>query len=180
MATIPLPASSAAHDVALHRGIPMTDTTQTVTDQLLLAVNYDQSLGVMIAAGHYDWSNPDITATRFPITGIGAVSIEAKLFHFDRYIMSDEAVDAIKTADTSHPWEPAKIEHLLSFGASHPEEQRHYPIVALGSVAEVYGSRHVPYLRRDGAERRLRLGWWGGGWRGSCRFLAVRNRSSGA
>ena len=145
-----------------------------------ITVNYDQSLETMIVAGHYDWRNDDITAKRFAPKGEGVVEYEAKLFHFDRNLSSEQAVEAIKSADTTNPWEPGKIEHLLSFGAKYPEEQRKYPIIGLGSVAEVDGDRDVPCLYRSGAERLLDLIWWDGGWGGSCRFLAVRQLSSGS
>ena len=104
------------------------------------------------------------------------MQVEARLFRFDRDITSEDAVAAIKTADADHPWEFAAIEHLLSFGATHPDEQRRYPIVALGSTAEVDCRRYVPFLYRASGKRDLGLGWWDGGYR----FLAVRNRSAGA
>src|ERR1700677_339132 len=62
-------------------GAPMNDTAQTLTDQFRLTVDYGQSLPEMIAAGHYDWTNDNITVNRFPITGAGTVSVEARLFH---------------------------------------------------------------------------------------------------
>lgn len=158
----------------------MNDVAQMLTDHFRLTVANGQSLEAMIAAGNYDWVNSDITAERFPITGGGTMQLEPKLFHFDRSISSNAAVETIKATDAENPWEPAKVEHLLSFGATHPDEQRRYPIVALGSVAEVHGGRYVPYLFRVGAERGLNLHWWHGDWRGDYRFLAVRNLSSGA
>jgi len=159
----------------------MNDTTQAlVADQLHLTVDYGRSLQQMIASGRYDWINPDITAERFPMVGTGAVPVEARLFQFDRILSSEDAVAAIKATDAENPWEPATIAHLLAFGATHPDEQRQYPIIALGSVAEVHGIRRVPYLCRSGAERGLPLRWWDDGWDDFCRFLAVRNRSSGA
>jgi len=98
-------------------GAPMNDTAQTLTDQFRLTVDYGQSLPEMIAAGHYDWTNDNITVNRFPITGAGTVSVEARLFHLfhlDCHISSEDVVEAIKSADTTNPWEPAKIEHLLT------------------------------------------------------------------
>jgi hypothetical protein len=159
-------------------GAPMNDTAQTLTDQFRLAVDYGLTLPQMIAAGHYGWTNPGITSVRFPTVGTGVGRVEAKLFHFDRYHSSETAVTAIKTTDVENPWRPAKIEHLLSFGVTHPDEQRTYPIVALGSVAEVVDNRHVVYLRRYVAGHRLNLEWWNGDWADYCRFLAVRNLSS--
>jgi hypothetical protein len=139
-------------------------------EQLMLSVDYSRSLEVMIAAGHYDWKNDDITAKRFPVVGQGIEQFEAKVFHFDRTMSSEAVVEAIK----ADGWEPAQIEHLLAFLEKFPEEQRKYPIIALGSVAKVGGDRGVPCLYRGVDERSLGLGWWDGVWDGPSRFLAVR------
>ena len=144
-----------------------------MSEQIVLSVDYGQSLEQMIAEGNYDWKNSD-TAKRFPVVGNGIEQFEAKLFHFDRNTVSQDNVDAIKADDPANPWEPGKIEHLLAFGAKYPEEQRKYSVIALGSVARVGGDRGVPCLRRDVAERGLSLYWWGRDWDGGCRFLAVR------
>jgi hypothetical protein len=141
-----------------------------------VAVDYATSLQDRIAAGRYDWVDDDITPKRFPIAGTGVVQFETKVFHFDRGISSKSAVEAIR----ADGWEPAQIEHLLSYGATYPDEQRQYPIIALGSVAEVYGDRNVPYLDRGGAERDLGLMWWVSDWDDDGRFLAVRKLSSAA
>lgn len=146
----------------------------------VVAIDYRKSLGAMIADGNYDWVNPDITAKRFPtIATYICPQFETKLFHINRYTSAEDAVTAIKNDDPQNPWEPAKIEHLLAFGAKYPEEQRQHTIIALGSVAEVVGSRFVPFLDGyDGAKRYLALDWWGGAWIGAFRFLAVRKLSS--
>ena len=149
-----------------------------MSEPIVLSVDYSQSLEQMIAEGNYDWKNSDITAKRFPVVGNGIEQFEAKLFHFDRNTVSQDNVDAIKADDPANPWEPGKIEHLLAFGAKYPEEQRKYPVIALGSVARVCGGRSVPCLNRGGAERDL--SWWGDGWGGDCRFLAVRKLPSAA
>lgn len=143
-------------------------------EKIMLSVDYGRSLEVMIVAGNYDWKNNDITAKRFPLKSEGAEQFEAKIFHFDRNISSEQVVEQIKAAG----WEPGKIEHLLAFGEKYPDEQRKYPIIALGSVAEVDGDRSVPYLHVRDRERSLNLRWWGSGWSGHCRFLAVRKLSS--
>lgn len=149
-----------------------------MTEPIVLSVDYGQSLEQMIVAGNYDWTNSDITVKRFGPKGEGIQQFEAKVFHFDRNISSKIAVEEIKAADTANPWEPGKIEHLLAFGVKYPEEQRKYPIIGLGSVAEVRGGRDVPYLYRVDRERDLGLCWWGNDWGGRCRFLAVRKLSS--
>ncbi|MEK7613242.1 MAG: hypothetical protein AAB449_03820 [Patescibacteria group bacterium] len=143
-------------------------------EQLTLSVDYGRSLDQMIAAGNYDWKSDDITAEKFLVVVNGVEQFEARIFHFDSTMPSGVAVEAIKAAG----FEPGKIEHLLSFGEKYPEEQRKYPIIALGSVAEVNGNRYVSYLCRFDARRSLDIRWWGFDWSGRYRFLAVRKLSS--
>ncbi len=144
------------------------------SEPIVLIVDYGQALEQMIAAGRYDWKNDDITAKRFPIEGKGTVEFEAVLFHFDKDISSEDAKKQIEEAG----YEVGKIEHILSFGANYPEEQGKFPIVGLGSVGEVRGSRRVPYLRGSVSERYLDLNWWGSDWLARCRFLGVRKKVS--
>jgi len=149
-----------------------------IPDVFHLTVDYSQSLEEMIAAGRYDWKNSDITAKRFPVEGTGVVEFEARYFHFDHNISSENAVKEIEQADKDNPWMSAKIEHVLAHGASFPEEQRKYPIVGLGSVGRFDGYRRVPFLYEGGSGRDLGLRWWDGGWPPICRFLAVRKVSA--
>ncbi len=144
------------------------------SEPIVLIVDYSQTLEVMIAAGRYDWKNNDITAKRFPIEGKGTVEFEAALFHFDKDISSEDAKKQIEEAG----YEVGKIEHVLSFGANYPEEQRKFPIIGLGSVGKVIGRRGVPYLCGLDSGRGLSFSWWGSGWRAGCRFLGVRKKSS--
>jgi len=128
------------------------------------------SLKDMIAAGRYDWVNSDITEKRFPMPKDFVLGAEPKVFHFDRDISSEKAI-ALMDADG---YRPATIFDLLDYGAKNPEEQRKYPILALGSVALIYGDRCVAFLHRDDSERHLDLFWFDFGWSAFCRFLAVR------
>lgn len=158
---------------------PKGETADPSTGIFRLAVDYSQSLEQMIAAGRYDWVNSDITPKRFPIEkGTKIVECEARYFHFDRNISSDDAKKEIESADRENPWMAAMIAHLLAHGAAFPEEQRKFPIVALRSVAGVRGDRGVPGLFRDDSKRDLYLAWWYGGWGPVCRFLAVRKVSA--
>ncbi len=141
-------------------------------------VDFGQSLEDMIIAGNYDWVNSDINARRFPVVGKGKVEFEDTLFDFGRNVSSEEAASLIAAADLTNPWAPGKIENLLAYGAKNPEEQRKYPIIALGSVGDVRDDRCVPLLDRRGSRRSLDLGWWGNDWSSDCRFLAVRKKVS--
>ncbi len=141
-----------------------------VPDRIILSIDYTKSFEQMIAAGRYDWRNDDLNAKRFPIKGEGVEEVEAKLFHFDRNISSEEAIRLME----AEGWEIAKMEHLLAFGAAFPDEQRKFPIIGLGSVGEVDGNRYVPCLLRNASKPYLHLHWLVSDWNSSYRFLAVR------
>ena len=113
--------------VALQMQI-MTATLKTKSASAI-TVDYGLPLEHMIAAGRYDWIDDDITAERFPVKGEGVAEFETKLFRFD-VVSSGNAIKEIE----AQGWQAAGIEHLLSFGAANPDEQRKYPIVALGSI----------------------------------------------
>lgn len=129
-----------------------------------------QTLAEMIKAGHYDWTNDDITEKKFTVDPSRFTTANTKVYHFNKW-MSTEAVVPEMAEDG---YEPAFIENLLAYGAENPEEQRKYPIVALGSSC-VRRNGHVcsPYLDGDD-DRSLNLHWRGCDWYGSYRFLAVR------
>jgi hypothetical protein len=146
--------------------------TDTITDPVF-AVDYGTTLPDRIAAGTYDWVNPDITAERFPVEGTGKKQFRAKLFHLDRTISSEDAVAAMKKENFT----PATHVHGLAFGTAFPEEQLKYPIACLGSSAQVLGFRYVVYLSRDGDGRDLGLRGWYGGWDAVWRFLGVQEIS---
>jgi hypothetical protein len=167
---------------AIVRGtVPDRETLRKLLGLLAVAfrfiVDYTLSLSDMIKAGKYDWVNGNITDANFPRTkgkglavGQSAETIDAELIHFNRDISSDSAVAEMDKMG----YRPATIEELLAFGASNPDIQKQFPIVALGSSCVVHGSRRVVYLHGDGSERALDLSWWDDDWRGDYQFLAVR------
>jgi hypothetical protein len=162
------------HVAGLYQAIldqPASQSATPTPNQFTLTVNYSLTLMQMIAAGHYDWVNSDITPKRFPAHGHGKLELIAELVHFDRNISSDDAVAELERRGLR----PATITELLAFGAAQPKKQRKFPIVALGSVAELGGERDVPYLYGGAASRRLGLHWRSVDWRGDSCFLAVRN-----
>lgn len=137
---------------------------------LRITVDYSQTLEQMIVLGQYDWKNDDITVARFPVKGERKKEIVAELVKYESN-MSSEAV----LADIDKKgFRPATIEELLAFGAAFPELQRKFPIVALGSVAEVRDKRGVTYLGRSDSNRYLGLGWFDDSWSACYRFLVVR------
>lgn len=115
----------------------------------------------------FDYVNPNITVENFPVPE--EIGTDFKLFHFDRYISSDNAIKEME----KEGYKPARLYELLTWKDWNDKDW----IVALGSVCEVDGDRRVPCLSRYDSERRLSLDWWGGDWYAFCRFLAVRNGS---
>jgi len=146
---------------------------QKVQETYKVMVDYGLSLSEMIKFGNYGWFNDDITDKNFPLQGTGKQESELVLVHLNRNATTTEVREYMKEQGL----EPAKIEHLLAFGATYPELQREFPIIALGSVwVSGDGNRNCPYLDSRGGKRRLDL-YWGGGaghWHEACRFLAVR------
>ena len=137
---------------------------------LKIVMDYTMNFADMIKAGEYNWTNDNITEKRFKVVGEGKKSVVVELIHFNRVMDSDKVEKKFEKAGLR----AGTIEELLAFGATFSETQRRFPIVALGSVAEIGGYRHVACLRMVDDERYLDLCWWGDVWRGVCRFLAVR------
>ncbi len=135
-----------------------------------ITVNHHLPLKEMIKAGKYDWVNDDITEKRFPVPAGDMIELDTELFHLDCTISSENVLIEMDKKD----YRPATIHELLAFGVSYPDVQREFPIVALGSVAEVDGDRYVACLDRDDSVRDLGLDWFDDGWPRRYRFLAVR------
>ncbi|MBI2484128.1 hypothetical protein HYV71_03010, partial [Candidatus Uhrbacteria bacterium] len=116
--------------------------------------------------------NKDITEKNFPVAmdkAKGNEKGEVVLAHFNRYISSEKVIDILAKLG----YRPGTFEELVAFGADHPEIQRQFPIVALGTVVSVDGERGVPGLWDGSGGRFLGLGRFGGGWPSDYRFLAV-------
>jgi hypothetical protein len=141
-----------------------------------IEIDFGLTLDQMIQAGKFEWMNNEINFHQFPVQGEGKVVFEARLFHFQGPISSRDAEQAIKESDAERPWQVARLEHLLAYGAKFPTEQRNHPILALGSVGDAayFGKRNVPYLYRRVTGRSLHLDWWCNDWPPLYRFLAVR------
>ena len=144
-----------------------TDVEQFMT------IEPDLAFEDRITRGNYGWRNSDLTEKKFLVTADQVGEWEWKLFHFNRRISSEDAFGLIQ----EDGFEPGQIGHILTFGEINPEEQRKYPIIGLGSVAEVLLDRFVPVLWYDDDRRGLCLSWFDRYWGDRCRFLGVRRRS---
>ena len=133
-----------------------------------------KSLAEMIQVGNYDHVNSDITSEHFPVQGKEKVKCEIELICYGRCMQSDDVVRDLE----SRGMRPATLFELLAFGAQYPEQQREFPVVALGSVwQDRYGDRWVAYLDGDESDefgRYLCLGRWVEGWLCEDLFAAIR------
>ncbi|MFA5163525.1 MAG: hypothetical protein WC441_03275 [Patescibacteria group bacterium] len=139
----------------------------------LLKIDYSLTLEQMIAAGRYDWNNGDVNARNFPLPvelSGQSLQVQAKLFHFGHSISSQKAIEEMD----KQGYRPATLVELLALGASYPDLQRKFPIIALGSIWQnANGNRDAPFLDVDDNRRELNLNWFDNDWVGRCRFLAV-------
>lgn len=146
-----------------------------VSDIFGVEIDYHLSFEKMIEAGNYQWKSREITAKNLPISGKGKVSLQLVVVHFNRHASNKEVLDFF----AAHNLEPAKIEHLLAFGALYPAEQYSYPILALGSDwMDGVGRRQVPALGSialtTGIRRTLWLRCADREWSLNYRFLAIK------
>jgi len=148
------------------------DVTITEKDEVLsVTVNRDRTIAEGIKAGEYNWSNDSINDKNFKRTGKGTEVTEIILVHFDKSMSTDKALKELEKRNLR----PADLQELLAIGEQHPDKQRQFPIIALGSVWQnPVGNRLVPFLGRNDSRRGLNLDWVGGDWRDVCRFAAVR------
>ena len=135
-----------------------------------IVVDYTMTLEQMVIAGCYDLVDLNITPDLFEVEGEGQVELEPELVHFGH----DRSSEVVLAELEKRGLRPGTLAELLAFGATCPEVQQEFLVVALGSSAEVCGDRRVPFLDGNDSRRVLSLGWFEDGWGGNCRFLAFR------
>ena len=137
-----------------------------------LIVDYTKSFDEMVRAGKYFSMSYAFEKSHFPMTTGDAVEVDVTLIHFNHEIRSSNvAVEELNKIG----YRPATIEELLSFGATYPDIQKQFTIVALGSSYRGM----VPYLsgynsEYGSRERSVGMGTREGILNGNFRFLAVR------
>lgn len=143
----------------------------TGTYPVSVPYNGSSTIKELVAAGAFDWKNDDITDKHFPQEKTGAEDVEIELVHLDRDISTDDALVELDKRGLR----PANPAELLAFGATFPEVQREFPVIALGQFWRApIGNRFVVCLGRYGGKRHARLGWADSDWARSCRFAGVR------
>jgi hypothetical protein len=144
---------------------------QTHNTHFPLRVDYGRTIERLVEEGHYDWSHIDISSELFSTERKGMADIVIELIHFETQKNTDEVLTAI----TCNGLRPADIVEILTFGATYPDEQRQYPIVARGALwIGTCGGHFVPCLRTGSKGRYVDLYWFGGMWDTYYRFAVIR------
>ena len=150
----------------------MRDFIRFVYPVYSVTVNYNLTVEKMVTVGSYDYANGNITSEHFLVQGQGKQEKEIILFHFDRLISSEEAIQEMDEVG----YRPAEPEEILALGAGHPDLQREFTIVGLGSPWQypVDGDRCAICLwGRGSGGRGLGLDGFEGDWDRVYRFATV-------
>lgn len=141
------------------------------TRLLRTRVTYSLTVEEAVARGRYDFTYGEINSYNFSHKPKGYALIRQRLFCFGEILVTPEVLVRIRSAG----YRPSTLHELLAIGEQHPDEQRKYPIVGLGSVWLTEKGFHGVgcidgYVRR----RRLDPAWLEGWWRPEHRFAAVK------
>lgn len=142
-----------------------------INEQYPVTIDYSKSIEQMIADGQYGWSSDRINGENFSVEGDQIVEIKLEFFRFD----GETCISDVRAKLDKLGLRPATIEELLAFGATYPEIQREFTVIAAGSwFVPPYGQRHAqwPCLDRFWSKRRLDL--LSNGTYSTARYLAVR------
>jgi hypothetical protein len=138
---------------------------------MIIEAVYSPAFDAMVNAGKYDHVDPDFTEEHFSTSRIGTVRYKAVLVHIGRRVSAEEAKAEIERKGLV----PASAAELCAFGAKYTEEQREYPIVALGQFwPKPSGDLYFPCLWVVDCGRCLLVSHYVGVWGAHCRFLALR------
>ncbi len=145
--------------------------------QFKALVNYTQTSYEELKRRFPAYINPEYKGKKFvPIECCKAAALSGdrevafEYIHMDRIAYTVEVLAEMDRKGLR----PALYEELLAFAEKYPDEQRKFPIVALGSETRAVIGRYIAYLWSDGDGRCLCLNWLGYVWSNGHRFLAVR------
>lgn len=146
---------------------------KVTTETLKITARYHLSIQELKEAAKFDgYVSPDVTDEHFPEKkGSEEKNKEAILVCLGAYATGDDAEAVMKRLHLR----PGTVKELLSFTIDHPDKQREFPIIEVGSDwLPPGGHRRVAFLRGWDGGRDLYLDWREDGWDGSDRFLAFR------
>lgn len=143
----------------------------------VVPVNYDLAHEAHIEEAKFDWiTDYDGKLIRknprehlYPVP-TGIVEQRITLVHLNRYPKRKEIIAEMDTLNVR----PVLSPEFLALTKAHPDLQRKFPLVGLGSVwVDSRGYRRVLYAYERSDERHLDLIWAGSEWVEYCRFPVV-------
>ncbi len=141
-------------------------------------VDYGSLPEEMVAAGRFDWVAPEVSELDLSFDRTGTVEFEARYFQFDRAMRPSDVALHIEHWCPNQRWYPARFENIAAHAAAHPDEQRKFAILGLGSIFDFTSPayRRIPCAsRRESYRREFYLVILATLYAPSCRFLAVRS-----
>lgn len=146
-------------------------------EDFTLEIDYEKNLSEMIADGKYSYFEDEVAEQNslLPIGLYGCIiKLEAKLFHFDFPISSEEAILEME----KNAYRPATLAELLSFGKEHrdawPEKTS---VISLGSFwfNDLMEKRNACIdFEHDQIILDADTDYNGCEWDQKCRFLAIK------
>lgn len=122
-----------------------------------------------VACGSYGARDINLKEKWFPVTSDQIGDWKWKFYPVS-WAISFKEVNQLMLRDG---YQAAAIGHLLTFGEKYPEEQLAFPIIGLGSIAEIGGRYYVPALGRFNSLRELQVAHSSGYWDRRYHFLGV-------
>jgi hypothetical protein len=105
-----------------------------------------------VAAGQYDWSSREITSEHFPVNETADSEFAVELIAFEQDVKTGAVLDAMDKAGLR----PIRFSEELAIGEQHPDLQKEFQIVCLGSSWQRSDGRmYCTCLTWDGARRGL-------------------------
>lgn len=156
-----------------------------------ITVNLSLTVEDAVGGGVFRWDSAvtrEAIVDNFRMEGVGAFPARVSLLHLGRDAKTQQVEDALLAVSASararglRPWKHAGLGGLRSFTLAHPLWHAKFPILGLGSVAEIeefacspVRGQFSPMLTGDAAERLLYLRDAADGYRSCYRFLLVED-----
>ena len=130
-------------------------------NQFCVFVRYDPIPSLQELQQQFDWVNGTFAWAKFAaVDQCKDVSRNSRELTLE-YLRPDHraTIEEILERMDKSGFRPAFLEELLAFATKFPDEQRKFPIVALGSVNLIQGRSHVAKLDANPEQRELFMKW---------------------
>ena len=151
--------------------LPLNERTDMISGRRFpVKVDYGRPLEKAIFSAGLDYVDATINEENFALGQAGKMSANVRFVRSDSLMTAQNVLTVIEEADMK----PVDITTLVALSEQHPELQRQFPIVGLGSIWSSNIDR-VPVLWGGPNGRSLFLLWTEYYWVPSFRFAAIPN-----